>query len=218
MADFLILASSATTASAADHPAETVKTGTVAASTATHGVTDTHATTVAHGGGEAHAEPTALMLGATAWVSLAMLVLVLVLIAKKAPAAIGKMLDGRIAMIRQQLDEAAALRGEAETLRDEYRGKLSALDAETAAIRSRAEEEAKHLVAQSKADAEDLVARRQRMAEDRIGAAERAALADVREKASQAAAAAAATLIAAKHDAGTDKTLVDATIADLTKR
>ena len=45
--------------------------------------------------------------------------------------------------------------------------------------------------------------------------AERAALAEVRAKAASAAAAAAAALIAQKHDAGSDKALIDRTIAGI---
>ena len=39
------------------------------------------------------------------------------------PAAIGKALDKKIAAIRDQLDEAAALRKEAEALKAEYEAK-----------------------------------------------------------------------------------------------
>ena len=47
------------------------------------------------------------------------------------------------------------------------------------------------------------------------GAAERAAVQAIRAKAAEAAAKAAATIIAQKHDAGADKALVDKTIAGL---
>lgn len=170
----------------------------------------------AHGGAEAHAEPAiAGIFNATVIVSLAMLVLIGIMVWKKVPALIVGMLDSKIAAIRSQLDEAAALRKEAEALRDEYQAKLSAIDADAAAMRARAEQEATALVAQAEADAAALVARRQRMAEDRIAAAERSAIAEVRETATRAAVAAARTLIAEGHDAGADKVLVDRAIADV---
>jgi F-type H+-transporting ATPase subunit b len=53
------------------------------------------------------------------------------------------------------------------------------------------------------------------MAEDKIGAAERAAVAEVRAKAASAAAAAAAALIAQRHDAEADRAMVDQAIAGL---
>jgi F-type H+-transporting ATPase subunit b len=53
------------------------------------------------------------------------------------------------------------------------------------------------------------------MAEDKIAAAERAAIAEVRARAADAAANAAAKLIAQGHDAKADKALVDRTISTL---
>lgn len=173
---------------------------------------------MAEAGGEAHAEPAvAGVLTATVWVSLAMLVLVGIMLWKKVPAMIGGMLDSKIAQIRAQLDEASAIRMEAEDLRAEYQAKLAALDGETAEIRARAEQEAQNLVAKAKEDTSALIVRRQRMAEDRIAAAERAALAEVRAVASQSAVAAARTIIAADHDAKADQPLVDHAIADIAR-
>lgn len=168
-------------------------------------------------GGDAYVEATALGLGATAWVSLAMLLFLGILAWKKVPALIGKMLDDKIAGIRAQLDEASALRKEAEALRDEYAAKLAALDGEAAAIKARAEEEAAALVARTEADAKELVARRQRMAEDRIAAAERAAVADVRTAASRAAVTAATSLLSERLDGSADKPLIDKAIADIAR-
>lgn len=209
MAEFLTLSASA--ANAAPEAAAT------ATHEAAHDAAQTHASTEAHGGAAAehHAEPSALGLGPGAWVAMAMLILIGIMVWKKVPAMIGRMLDGKIAAIRHQLDEAAALRTEAEALRNEYQRKLAALEGETTAIRARAEEEAAAVVARTQSDAEQLIGRRQRMAEDRIAAAERAAIADVRDRASRAAVAAAAGLIADKHGATQDKALVDRAIAEI---
>lgn len=174
-----------------------------------------HTGTEAPGGAEHHADPKALGLDATAWVSLAMVIFISILLWKKVPAAIGSALDGRISAIRQQLDEAGKLRAEAEALRSEYEAKLTAAAREAEDMRARAEEEAEHIISQAKQDATDLISRRQKMAEDKISAAERAAVAQVRAKAAHAATAAAATLIGQHHDAAVDKTLVDSTIKGL---
>jgi len=56
------------------------------------------------------------------------------------------------------------------------------------------------------------------MAEDKIAAAERAAIAEVRAKAAEAATKAAAALIAERNDADSDKVLVDKAIAALGQR
>jgi F-type H+-transporting ATPase subunit b len=175
------------------------------------------ASTAAEGGhGEApHIDPTALGLNATAWVALAMLVVLGIMLWKKVPAAIGRGLDKKIAGIREQLDEAAKLRAEAEALCAEYEAKTAAAGAEAQAMVDRARHEADTIVQQAKVDAASLIERRTRMAEDKIAAAERSAIAEVRAKAANAAAAAAATLIAQQHDAAADRAMVDQTIAGL---
>jgi F-type H+-transporting ATPase subunit b len=144
-----------------------------------------------------------------------MVVVFAILLWKRVPAIIGAALDRKIAGIRAQLDEAAQLRAEAETLRGEYEAKAAQADAEAAAMLERARAEAEGIVRQADADASALVERRTRMAEDKIAAAERHALEEVRATAAAAAAAAAARLISEKMDAGTDKPLVDRTIAGL---
>lgn len=171
--------------------------------------------TVAHEGVVPHTDPKAVGMDATAWVSLAMAVFIVILLMKKVPALIGGALDGRIAQIKSQLAEAEKLRAEAEALKGEYEAKLAAAAGEAEAMRKSAESEAATLLEDAKSNAIALVARRQKMAEDKIGAAERAAIAGIRTKAVNAATSAAAALIAQKHDAGADKKLVDSAIKSL---
>jgi F-type H+-transporting ATPase subunit b len=182
-----------------------------------HAGGDAIASTAADGGhGEApHADPTALGLNATAWVALAMLVVIGLMLWKKVPATIGRALDKKIAGIREQLDEASRLRAEAEALRAEYEAKAAGAAAEAQTILDRARHEADAIVQQAKVDAGSLIERRTRMAEDKIAAAERAAVQEVRARAATAAAAAAARLIAEQHDANADRAMVDQTIAGL---
>jgi F-type H+-transporting ATPase subunit b len=162
-----------------------------------------------------HPDPAALGMDATAWVSLAMAIFIAILLWKKVPGLITRGLDAQIAGIRQRLDEAKALRAEAEALRDEYARKIANAEQDAASIVSHAQDESKQLLADAEVKATDLTARRVRMAEDKIAAAERQAVADIRAKAAEAAAAAAARLIAERHDANADKALVDRTIAGL---
>ena len=185
-----------------------------AAANSAHGPTT--ATTEDHGGA-AHAEPTAWGFDAAGWVALAMVAVFAILIWKRVPAMIGAALDKKIAGIREQLDEAAQLRAEAEALKGEYEAKAAAAGEEAATMIERARAEADGIVAKAEADAAALVERRTRMAEDKIAAAERAALDEVRAKAATAATAAAETLIRDKVDAEADKAMVDATIAELGK-
>jgi F-type H+-transporting ATPase subunit b len=177
-----------------------------------------HASTQAHGGApDHHAEPSALGLTAPAWIALAMIAVFAILIWKRVPALIGAALDKKIAGIREQLDEAAQLRAEAEALKAEYQAKATQAGAEAATMIERARAEADSIVSQAESDAAALVERRTRMAEDKIEAAERAAVDAVRAKAAQAATAAAETLIRDKLDDKADKAMVDATIAELGK-
>ncbi len=174
---------------------------------------ETH--TQVEAGVEHQVDPKALGFDATMLVGLAMLIVVLAMLWKKVPGAIGKSLDAKIAAIRAQLDEAAALRAEAEQLKAEYEAKSRAAEADAAAMVERARHEAEAIRIKAEADAQALVERRTRMAEDKIAAAERTAIAEVRAKAAAAAAAAAATLIAQQHDAQADRAMVDQTIAGL---
>jgi F-type H+-transporting ATPase subunit b len=163
----------------------------------------------------AAAEPTALGFDAAGWVALAMIAVFAVLIWKKVPALIGAMLDKQIAEIRRSLDEAATLRKEAEALRSEYAAKIKGAETEAETLLSNARREADSLVSKAEEDTKALIIRRNKMAEEKIAAAERAAIAHIRAKAASAAALAAESLIAQKHDATADKALVDQAIAGL---
>lgn len=179
--------------------------------------TGTEAVEGAHGSatGSVHVDPTALGLNATAWVSAAMLLFLLVLVVKGVPALIGRLLDGQIAAIRTRLDEARTLRAEAEALRDEYTSKIAGIEAQAAEMVAHAEAEAQALLVKAEADAAELTQRRAKMATDKIAAAERAAIAEVRATAADAAAKAASTLIATHLSGDADRALVDRTIAGL---
>ena len=162
-----------------------------------------------------HAEPTALGMDPTQWVALSMIAILALFVWKNVPAAIGRALDKKIDGIRAQLAEAESLRKDAEALKAEYEAKARAADGEAAAMVERARSESKQIVAKAKSDAKALIERRSRMAEEKIAAEERAAIADIRATTARVAAAAAATLVAEKHDAGSDKSLVDKAIAEL---
>src|SRR4051812_12286246 len=90
--------------------------------------------------GHEPAEPTAFLLDAPGWVALAMLAVFGIMLWKRVPAIISKLLDGKIAAIRQQLDEAKRLRAEAEALKAEYEAKSAAAETEAAAMIERAKE------------------------------------------------------------------------------
>lgn len=161
------------------------------------------------------AEPTFLGLNPGGWVSLAILIVFALLIWKRVPGAVGRALDSKIALIRDQLAEAEALRKEAEALKAEYEAKAASVDKDRAALLERAKHEAKEIVAKAKKDSEALIERRTRMAEDKIAAEERTAIEQLRAVAADAAAKAAARIIADRHDASTDARLVDQAIKEI---
>src|SRR4051794_20717732 len=161
------------------------------------------------------AEPTAFGLTPPAWIALAMLVVIGVLIWKKVPGAIAGALDSKIALIRDQLAEAEALRREAEALKAEYEAKSASADKDREVLLERARHEANEIVSKAKTDAEALIGRRTRMAEDKIAAEERSAVEQLRATAADAAARAAARLIVERNDAGTDAKLVDQAIKSI---
>lgn len=174
------------------------------------------AATVEQPGGDAqHAAPTAFGLSAPVFISLAMLVVFALLIWKKVPAVIGRALDAKIALIRDQLAEAETLRKEAEALKAEYLAKSKSADKDRKAMLERARHEADEIVAKAKRDAEALIERRSRMAEEKIAAEERSAVEQLRATAADAATRAAARLIAERNDAGSDAALVDKAIGEI---
>ena len=161
---------------------------------------------------------TALGFDATGWVAITMIVVIGIMFWQKVPAIIGKALDGQIAKIRATLDEAASLRAEAESLRDQMAAKLTASDAEAKAVIAAANAEATAMLAKAQADAEALILRRRAAAEAKIAVAERAAVARVRDAVVTAATDAARSVIAAKTDATTQNRLTDSAISELGAR
>jgi len=176
-------------------------------------------TLVSEPAGAEHAEPAAFgVVTAPVAIALAMIVVIVVIIWKKVPAAIGRALDEKIKLIRDQLAEAADLREEAEALKKEYEKKSKSADKDAAALLERAKHEAEEIVAKAKTDAEALIERRTRMAEDKIAAEERSAIDQLRASAAEAATKAAARLIAERHDAASDGKLVDQAIKEIAAR
>jgi F-type H+-transporting ATPase subunit b len=168
-----------------------------------------------HGGAPTHAEPELFGMAPFQIVALAMLVLVLIMLWKRVPGTIVGGIDGKIAAIKQQLDEAKALRAEAEQLRAEYAAKIAGAEKDAEAMLANARTEADDILAKAEADGKAMVARRERMATDKIAAAEREAIESVRNRAVTAATAASRKLIAEKHGEDADRKLADKVIAGL---
>ncbi|TIX50774.1 hypothetical protein E5222_08495 [Alteraurantiacibacter aquimixticola] len=165
-------------------------------------------------GDAAHAGPE-FIFGPGGWVGLAMFVFLVILIWKGVHKIIAGGLDKKIAEIRSNLDEAKQLRAEADALREEYAAKIAGAEKDAEAMLENAKAEADGIIAKAKKDTTAAVARREKMAAEKIAAAERAAVDSLRAKAAEASTAAAAALIADRHDAAADSALADKVIADI---
>ncbi len=168
----------------------------------------------AHGG--EHAEAKLLGLGAEGWVYVGITIFFLIAIFKfKAHKQIIAGLDAQIADTRRALDDALAIRKEAEALLSSAKAQQAASAKEATGIIAHASHEAEAIIAKAQTDTADLIKRREKMAQDKIAAAERSAVEALRAQTAAAAAGAAQALISATHDAKADKGLVDEAIAGL---
>mgnify|MGYP002630362387 FL=1 len=143
------------------------------------------------------------------------LVFIAILIYYKVPGKISEMLDGRAAGIRAELDEAKALREEAQTLLASYERKQKDVQVQAARIVENAKEEAERAAAQAKDDIKSSIARRVAAAEDQIKSAQQAAVNEVRDSAITVAIGAARDVVAAQLTAADANKLIDDAIADV---
>ena len=142
-------------------------------------------------------------------------VLFFVLVGPRLFRPILAMLDGRAQQIRQDLDEAARLKREAEQMLAEARSERQAALADARQMLERSRLEAARIAEAAGREAELTAQRRERMAEDRIHAAERAAVIEVRTRAAEIASEAAHAVVQAMLTAEADAPLIDRAIAAL---
>jgi F-type H+-transporting ATPase subunit b len=129
-------------------------------------------------------------------VTLGFLLFIGVLVYFKVPGMITGMLDKRAEQIRADLDEARALREEAQAVLAGYERKQEDVKAQAERIVAHAKQEATDAAELAKADLARSIERRLKAAEDQIASAEAAALKEVKDKAAQIAVAAAGDVIA----------------------
>ncbi len=134
---------------------------------------------------------------AEAWVAIAFVLFLALLVYLGAHRRVIGGIDARQARIKAELDEAVRLRQEAQAVLAEFERKARDAEGEAVAIVASATAEAERLAVEAKARMEDFVLRRTRMAETKIAQAEAQALADVRAAAADTAVAAAETILAA---------------------
>ncbi len=133
----------------------------------------------------------------------------------KVPGLIGGMLDKRAEGIQSELDEARALREEAQTLLASYERKQKEMQDQAAKIVAAAKEEAAAAADQAKEDLKTSIARRIAAAEDQIASAEASAVREVRDQAVTVAIAAAREVIAQDITADAGNQLIDDAIGEV---
>ncbi|APE42239.1 ATP F0F1 synthase subunit B [Sulfitobacter alexandrii] len=148
-------------------------------------------------------------------VLLAFLLFLAVLVYFKVPGMMGKMLDKRASDIRSELEEARALREEAQTLLASYERKQKEVQEQADRIVATAKEEAQRSAEQAREELSRSVERRLAAAEDQIASAEAAAIKDVRDRAVAVAIAAAREVIAKQMSAAEGNKLIDDAIAQV---
>ena len=148
-------------------------------------------------------------------VTLGFILFILVLFYFKVPGMIGKMLDQRAEGIKNELDEARALRDEAQAILAYYERKQKEVQEQADRIVEAARKDAEAAAAQAKEDLAKSVARRLAAAEDQITSAQSAAERDVRDAAVSIAINAARDVIAKQLTAAEANKLIDAAISDV---
>ncbi len=151
-------------------------------------------------------------------VLIAFIVFVGVLVFFKVPGLIGGLLDKRSNGIRSELDEARALREEAQTLLASYERKQKEVQDQADRIVANARAEAEDAAAQAKIDLETSIARRMKAAEEQIKSAEQAAVREVRDSAIAVAIAAAKDVISAQVTAEKANSMLDSSIEEVKTR
>lgn len=133
----------------------------------------------------------------------------------KVPGLIGAQLDKRAEAIRGELDEARAIRDEAQALLASYERKQKEVQGQADRIVAHARQEAADAAEKAKEDLKTSIARRMKAAEDQIASAEANAIREVRDQAVIVAVDVAKRVVAGQMTATDGNKLIDAAIAEV---
>lgn len=148
-------------------------------------------------------------------VLLAFLGFVGVLVYFKVPSLLAGLLDKRAATIRSELDEARALREEAQAVLAAYERRHKEVQEQADKIVATAKREAMDAAEEAKAKLAASIERRMKAAEDQIASAEAAAVREVRDRAVAVAVAAAGDILASQMKAADRNRLIEDSIAEV---
>ncbi len=145
-------------------------------------------------------------------VAVSFLLFIGVLLYLKVPGLLGGLLDKRAAGIQSELDEARALREEAQSVLASFERKQLEVQEQTDRIIAQAKESAAEAAEQAKKDLAVSIERRVQAAEDQIDSAEKSAVRQVRDEAARIAVAAAGAVIAKEMTSAKADSLIDEAI------
>lgn len=152
---------------------------------------------------------------ATFWALVGLILFFALLVYMKVPSMLGGALDNRAEAIKSELDQAKALRADAEALLADYKRRAAEAEGEAASIVEQAKREAEALTVEAKRRMEEYVESRTRLAEQKIAQAEQQAVQEVRALSADVAIAAAEKLLVARVKGDTAAGLIDKAIGDV---
>lgn len=148
-------------------------------------------------------------------VLIAFLLFLGVLVYYKVPGLLGRKLDERAEGIKSDLDEARAIREEAQSLLASFERKQKDVQAQADRIVAQAKDEANEAAEEAKEDIRKSVERRMQAAEDQLASAEARAVRDIRDQAVSVAVAAAREVIAKQMTTEDRNASIDAAIDEV---
>lgn len=131
------------------------------------------------------------------------------------PGMVTKKLDERAVRIKQELDEARALRDEAQSLLATYERRQKEVSVQAEEIVAAAKVEAEKAAETAKEEIRRSMARRLQTATEQIGAAEQAAIRQIKDRAVSVAVAAAGDVLRERMQPGDADRLVDSAISEV---
>jgi F-type H+-transporting ATPase subunit b len=151
-------------------------------------------------------------------VLISFLLFIAVLVFLKVPGLIGGMLDKRAEGIKAELDEARAIREEAQTLLASYERKQKEVQDQADRIVAHAKMEASEAAEKAKEDLKVSIARRMKAAEEQIASAEASAVKEVRDRAVSVAVRVAKEVVAKQITATQANKLIDEAIGEVEQK
>jgi F-type H+-transporting ATPase subunit b len=151
------------------------------------------------------------------WVGLSVVTFV-VLTYKTVKMQLDGFLNKRSERIREDLENAAKLRAEAEALLDEYNERLALTKAEVQRILDNAELQLRHIVEESKRELEEQIASKTASAAQRITNLENSVLQEVRSNAVEIAILAVHSLVRSRMGQDLSEDFINSVVNDINKQ